>query len=356
MEHATRAEILAQAHTLPETLARLERWAWPPFLAERDRVPVFVGCGSSHYLALYAASLARRLSGRPAVAVTGSEAWLAPEAWLEPWHRPFLVAISRSGATTEVLRAVEVARGLGIPALALTTQAGAPLSVRCDAGLELDHVRERSVVMTQSFANLLLALQYMAVHAAASPAARAFAAGLPAVVRAVRELLSRLDGAARQVVGRGWRRYVFLGTGPMYAIAREARLKVQEMSQIEAHAYVTLEFRHGPVSVVDAETCVTIATTPATAPHDAELARELAGLGARVVLAGPVSREAPPGAPDGVDVIELPGGFDDAHYAGLILPLLQLMAYEQTVLLHKNPDAPRHLTHVVELGGGEAGR
>ncbi|ADU50841.1 Glutamine--fructose-6-phosphate transaminase (isomerizing) [Thermaerobacter marianensis DSM 12885] len=310
---------------------------------------MFVGCGSSHYLALYGAHLAQQLAKRPGAAVTASEAWLAPDVHLWPWSNPFVVAISRSGATTEVVRAVQVARQRGIPTLALTTNPDAPLVRECDASLVLDHVTERSVVMTQSFANLLLALQYLVALGAGTPAAHSFESRLPAVTQAVADVFPRLAEAAREVVGRGWRRYVFLGTGPLYPVACEARLKVQEMTQGKAHAFVTLEFRHGPLSLVDGETCVTILTTPATAALDRELAGEVAALGAQVVLVGPQVRAGGTTRSSPVTGVPLPEGLEDAHYAGLALPFLQVLALEQTLLLGKNPDTPRHLSHVVTL-------
>ena len=67
---------------------------------------IFTGCGSTYYLSIAAAAVMQRLTGVPALGLPASEIWLNPSA-LPPARRTLLVAVSRSGETTETRRACE---------------------------------------------------------------------------------------------------------------------------------------------------------------------------------------------------------------------------------------------------------
>ena len=65
------------------------------------------GCGSTYYLALAAAALVQELTGVRARALPASEVWLYPESAYQNGSKTLLLAVSRSGTTTETVRAVE---------------------------------------------------------------------------------------------------------------------------------------------------------------------------------------------------------------------------------------------------------
>src|SRR5262245_36213241 len=68
---------------------------------------IFAGCGSSYYLSLAAATLYQELTGRAARAVPAGELLLNPQTIVRENIPHLLVAISRSGTTTEIIKAVE---------------------------------------------------------------------------------------------------------------------------------------------------------------------------------------------------------------------------------------------------------
>ena len=72
---------------------------------EKYKQVIFTGCGSTYYLSLAAAPLFQELTGLPARALPASELWLYPRSAYIPNHRTLLIAISRSGETTETLQA-----------------------------------------------------------------------------------------------------------------------------------------------------------------------------------------------------------------------------------------------------------
>jgi glucosamine--fructose-6-phosphate aminotransferase (isomerizing) len=133
-----------------------------------------------------------------------------------------------------------------------------------------------------------------------------------------------------------FKRYFYLGSGPRHGLAAEAMLKMKEMSLTNAEAFHTLEFRHGPKSMVDAETVV-VGLLSETG-YSAELAvlNEMKALGATTLSIGAMA---------------------DADYAlpqtnsllVYVLPILQWMAYQSAVSKDLDPDHPRHLEQVVRL-------
>jgi glucosamine--fructose-6-phosphate aminotransferase (isomerizing) len=341
--HATYREIMAQADTLPTTLRLLAELDPTGFRSDASHTPVFTGCGTSHYLALAAAAATRWLTGQPAVAVPAGEAWFMPEMAVTSELNPLLVPISRSGTTTETVRAAQRAKEMGLPVFGVTINAG-EIALYADFVLELSHVHEASIVTTQSYSNLLLSLHWLAAVFAGG-SADGYRAALAEVPAAVAALLPRFDSFARDLSRRGFDHYVFLGSGALAGVALEGMLKMTEMSQVPSEAYHSLEFRHGPISTVTEGTLVTILSCPRNLEHDLAVAAEVRGFGGTSLVLGP----GVTGLDEPELAIELPPGFPDWLYGNLAVPMLQLLAYHRTVGLGLNPDAPRNLTHVVQL-------
>ena len=101
----------------------------PP--AKASDVPVFVGCGTSYNLALSLATIANA-AGRSAIAVPGGE-WLdAPQNYWPPWQKAHVIALSRSGETTETVAAAKASRAAGAYVTAITVEPGSALAANCD--------------------------------------------------------------------------------------------------------------------------------------------------------------------------------------------------------------------------------
>ncbi|SCL71104.1 Fructoselysine-6-P-deglycase FrlB with duplicated sugar isomerase (SIS) domain [Micromonospora citrea] len=218
-----------------------------------ERVAV-VGCGTSYFMAQSFAAL------RESAGQGETDAFAASEF---PTGRRYdrVVAITRSGTTTEVVRLLE-----GLPAgtrsTVVTTDAALPAARLATDRVVLGLADERSVVQTR-FATTALA---------------AWRVGLgrdltDAIAQARARLAEPLDPA---VVGR--EQFTFLGTGWTVGLAHEAALKLREAAQVWAESYPAMEFRHGPISVIDHRSVVWIFGPPVPGLRD-----DLAGTGAIVV-------------------------------------------------------------------------
>ena len=120
---------------------------------------LFIGCGSSYYVALCAAATMTALSGRRARAVPASEILLFPDVVLAGARHTVPVLISRSGQTSEVLKAAQLLAERSMPALAISCTPGQRLEQLASLTILLPAADEKSTVMTRSFTSMLLALQ-----------------------------------------------------------------------------------------------------------------------------------------------------------------------------------------------------
>ena len=160
--------------TLNEILTQHDAWAEAISVAQEGilaltslwkskGVPdlVFTGCGSTYYLSLAAAALARQ-KGLTACAVPGSELWLRTGTALPHPKQALLIAVSRSGETSETLRAVGAYRKAGGRSVVVVTcYPGSTLAKMGDLVFSLPKAQEESVAQTRSFASMLLACEIL---------------------------------------------------------------------------------------------------------------------------------------------------------------------------------------------------
>jgi len=339
--------------TLQEILDQPEAWAaaLEQFEANAPRVDrlfereprdevVFTGCGSSYYLSMTAASVFQQFTGLRAKAVPASEILQFPEGVFAQDSSPLLVAASRSGTTTETLRAAKAVARQGIPILCLTCAARSPLAQQADLALCSPRGREKSVVMTKSFSSLLLLGLLLAAQRAGDAGLRRELHRLPALGRRVLKIALPL----MRDVGTAASRFVFLGAGPAHGIAWEAMLKLTEMAQRPAVTYHPLEFRHGPIAAAGPGTVAVLFGTEGGKRLEKALVRDLRRQGVTVVALGDdwSMVEAETGVALGV-------GLSDAARSVLYLPFAQLLAYHRAVGAGLDPDRPQHLSSVVRL-------
>jgi fructoselysine-6-P-deglycase FrlB-like protein len=183
-----------------------------------------IGCGTSlHIAAAYAAA-------REGAGAGVTDAFPASEAFLDRGYDA-IIALSRSGTTTEVLRALEEAPRAA-RRLAVTADADAPVGELVDDVVSLDYADEQAVVQTRFATSALVFL--------------ATSVGLD-VTSAIAEARTVLAGPPDgPLVDRP--HYAFLGRGWSVGIAAEAALKVREAAAAWSESYPALEYRHGPLS------------------------------------------------------------------------------------------------------------
>lgn len=292
------AEISTQPHDWRRAAAvAAERRSALPRPGERVAV---VGCGTSLYMAQAYAAL-REDAGQGL-----TDAWPASEHRLDRGYDR-VIAITRSGTTTEVLHLLERLRSQPTRPVvtAVIADGSTPAKDLADEAIVLAEMDEQSVVQTR-FATSTLAMLRASlgedIETAASQAQTVLDTD-PA------ELLGpAVDAEQITFLGRGW----------TIGLANEAALKLRESAQAWTESYPAMEYRHGPISI--------------TAPG-------------RVTWA---FGEVPAGLPD--DVRATGGHFEHSD----IDPLADLVRVHRLCAVRSralglDPDKPRNLTRSIVL-------
>jgi CRISPR-associated protein Cas5a/b/c len=265
-----------------------------PYAGERVAA---LGCGTSWFIAQAYAS--RRAELHWALGVT--DAFTPTEL---PIERPIdrTVIITRSGTTTEALRAIERMQREATFTTVITAVGDSPAADMAGHLIVLDFADERSIVQTRFATSALALLRAHLGEDLGGPIADA--------KRALDMPLPHDPG--------GFDHFVFLGAGWSVGIANEAALKLRESAQAHTESYPAREYRHGPISV-----------------------------------AGPSSLVWVLGSPD-------PSVAADIEATGATLRVGELDPMAELVLIHRtavalaearglDPDHPRHLTRSVVL-------
>ncbi|MFC9561536.1 SIS domain-containing protein [Agromyces sp. NPDC056965] len=285
----------AELASQPETWAKAESLRAEQALlpASGARIAV-VGCGTSWFIAQSYAWL--REAGGHGV----TDAFAASEAFVDRGYDA-VVALTRSGTTTEVLQLVEGLRGR-VRTVGVIGDASSPLVGLVDDAVLLPFADEQSVVQTR-FATTALALFRASLGEDLSGAIA------DAECAVAEELAPELTDAEQ---------YTFLGRGWSVGLAHEAALKMREASQSWTESYPSMEYRHGPIAIA----------APGRVTWQFGEAPE--GLAGDVAVTG-------------------------AHFeAGALDPMAELVRAQRVALARArakglDPDAPRNLTRSVIL-------
>ncbi len=345
----TLAEILSQPRCWRECLKALDEQgefarAQKRFAAQADWL--FIGCGSSYYIAQAAAASWTHLTGRRARAIPASDVLLFPSIVLNGSRPCQPVLISRSGHTSEVLKAAEYLElKENIRTLAISCATHQPLEEISTATLYLLPADEKSMVMTRSFTSMLLGLQSLAAAIGGQAAFAQALRKLPDLASAVLEPLERR--VQDFVRSHDFADYVFLGQGPFFGVASEAMLKVMEMSCSYARCFHALEFRHGPKAIVSPETLVTFLLSESGFEAEREVLEEVKSLGGVTLVVANSADASTRRAADFLVELHL----DVPEYARLAayLPAGQLLGLYTGLRKGFDPDRPRNLSRVVIL-------
>ncbi len=332
-EYATYREIKSQ----PEAWAQAIDVAQGVSLPNAREYPqaIFTGCGSTYYLSLAAAALYQELTGCAARAVPGGELLLNSQTILTD-QKTLLVAISRSGTTTETVKAVERFKARKRGEVIVISNYDEALSRLTDINIVITNGQEESVAQTRSFASMYVAVTAVCARMSGREDLLDEMNKLPEIGN---WLMGNCESFAKQIgENLDFDRFYFLGSGMRYGLACEANLKMKEMTLTHSEPFHFLEFRHGPMSMINENAVVAGMLSDANHVHEAKVLSEMRKLGATVAGFGEKDAD-----------VEFESGISDSVRGVLYLPVLQLMAFHRSVAKGLNPDRPNNLKAVVKL-------
>jgi glutamine---fructose-6-phosphate transaminase (isomerizing) len=196
---------------------------------------------------------------------------------------------------------------------------------------------------------MLLGLQYLAGSVAGNTDVIDALRQLP---RRAEKLLSKVHSPVREfVAARHFADYVCLGQGPLYGLACESALKLTEMSVSYAQSFHTLEFRHGPKSIVAPETLIVFLLSESGYDSECGVLEEVKRLGGTTMAIADLADERARRSADLVLELGI-GGSEIARTPAFVCPA-QLAGLYTGLKGRLDPDNPRNLSRVVLLEGDE---
>ncbi|HEX5792760.1 MAG TPA: SIS domain-containing protein [Rheinheimera sp.] len=261
--------------------AQLSSWL-SPLLAQPQLRIIFTGAGTSAYIGEALADHIQQLlplPGQRAQAISTTDIVSHPQLYLGSEQPTLLVSYGRSGNSPESVAALKLADQLLPDCRHLLISCNAegqlaqyaqqhPASSLLYLMPELAH--DQSFAMTSSFSCM-----YLATLLTFAPDQQALSS---CIALAQQILDSRLDEIRAQAL-QPCQRMVFLGAGPLKAIAQEAALKYLELTagQVLSSFETPLGFRHGPKSLVNSSTQILLlqSSDSYSRQYDLDLLHEL---------------------------------------------------------------------------------
>jgi len=335
--------MLERTHALLTGLqTQIDAFAGPVAQDPRARV-ILTGAGTSAYIGQCLAPLLDRHLPARVDAVPTTDIVSAPHLYLDPAQPLLLVSFGRSGNSPESLATVALVESIvrDVRHLVVTCNPEGALGrapARQLLTLQLpEETHDASFAMTSSFSCMMYATL------AALVGTTQLAPRIQPISRATAQVIDRACPTTQALALAGYERVVYLGSGVMQGLAREAALKLGELSNgAIATCYDSpLGFRHGPKTFLQARTLVVVfvSNDPLTRQYDHDLIDELRGdrVAGRVIEVS-----AQPRADAAADTMAVPL-LADAADVDLLWPYVavaQMFAFHVSRALGLSPDNP----------------
>ena len=362
-KHFMLKEIYEQPRAVADTLrgrllrsegsVHLDGWSLSADEARALHRMTVLGCGTSFHAGLAGRWMIETLARLPVDVELASE-FRYRDPIIEPGQ--LAVAISQSGETLDTLAAMREARARGAKTMTICNVVGSAMTREAGFTTLTNAGPEIGVASTKAFTTQLVALYLVAlklgilrgrVDAAQAQEHLLHLAEMPKLVEETLKVDAEVQKVARAFVDA--QDFLFLGRGPMHAVALEGALKLKEISYIHAEGYAGGEMKHGPIALIDEKMPVVV-----VAPREPRVAYEK--------IVGNVEEVRARG---GKVVAVVEKGDDDlARIAdhvlfmprapALLAPIvatvpLQLLAYHVADLRGNDVDQPRNLAKSVTV-------
>jgi tagatose-6-phosphate ketose/aldose isomerase len=316
-----------------------------PLMDRPDLRIMLTGAGTSAFAGEILAPALSRRTGRRVDAVATTDVVSNPKEYFVDGGPTLLVSFARSGNSPESVAATELADRL-LPEchhLVLTCDRDGQLYERhagSDGSFVLlmpEAANDQGFAMTSSFTSMTLAAWLILGDGAGADEL----AGR--LAPAAEKLLDAREEDLRGLASSGYKRVVFLGSGPLRGLAHESSLKLLELTAGEIVTYFEspLGFRHGPKSILDDRTLAVLYVSgdPYTRNYDLDLLEELKRTMPSESVIAVSGTEAGAGDP-GFWLVEGVDGLDDAVLALPFVVVAQLLGLFFSLELGYTPDNP----------------
>ena len=316
-----------------------------------ERIQI-VACGTSYIAGVIGKYLIEQLADLPVDVEIASEF-----RYRQPALRPgsLVIAMSQSGETADTLAALRYCKAKGMKRAVVVNAQESTMAREVDVVWPIHCGPEIGVASTKAFTAQVSVMIALAV-AAAKARGMIDAAEERRMVRLMLEaprLIAEaigLEDALKEIavdIAKA-RDVLFLGRGPMSALALEGALKLKEISYIHAEGYAAGELKHGPIALVDDQTPIII-----LAPYDSYFEKSASNMSEVMARGGQVvfitDPEGAKHAPAGARVVVTAPASDPLVSTLVMSAPIQLLAYHVAVVKGADVDQPRNLAKSVTV-------
>ncbi|MEU1630035.1 glutamine--fructose-6-phosphate transaminase (isomerizing) [Streptomyces sp. NPDC020096] len=305
-----------------------------------------LGCGSAYHAGQIGAQLIEELARIPADAEPASE-FRYRNAVVDP--DTLYVAVSQSGETYDTLAAVQELKRKGARVLGVVNVVGSAIARETDGGVYVHAGPEVCVVSTKCFTNTAVAFALLALHLGrvrdlSVADGRRIIAGLRKLPEQIAEVLRGEEEIKKlAAVYANAKSMMFVGRVRGYPVAREASLKLKEVSYVHAEAYPASELKHGPLALIEPEVpSVAIVPDDELLEKNRATLEEIKARSGRILAVGHQPQEVAD------HTIVVPRNEPELDPILLGIPL-QLLAYHAALALGRDIDKPRNLAKSVTV-------
>ncbi|MFF8785455.1 glutamine--fructose-6-phosphate transaminase (isomerizing) [Streptomyces sp. NPDC015125] len=305
-----------------------------------------LGCGTSYHAGQIGAQMIEELARIPSDAEPASEF-----RYRNPVVDPdtLYVAVSQSGETYDVLAAVQELKRKGARVLGLVNVVGSAIARETDGGIYVHAGPEVCVVSTKCFTNMVVSFALLALHL--GRIRDLSVADGKRIIEGLRKLPAQIDEILKSeeeikelsAVYSDAKSMMFIGRVRGYPVAREASLKLKEISYIHAEAYPASELKHGPLALIEPAM-----PTVAIVPDDDLLEKNRAALEEIKARSGRILAVAHQEQEKADHTIIVPKNEPELDPILMGIPL-QLLAYHTALALGRDIDKPRNLAKSVTV-------
>ncbi|MGP3950249.1 glutamine--fructose-6-phosphate transaminase (isomerizing) [Streptomyces sp. 7N604] len=305
-----------------------------------------LGCGSAYHAGQIGAQMIEELARIPADAEPASE-FRYRNAVVDP--DTLYIAVSQSGETYDTLAAVQELKRKGARVLGVVNVVGSAIARETDGGVYVHAGPEVCVVSTKCFTNTAVAFALLALHLGrirdlSVADGKRIIAGLRRLPEQIAEVL-RGEEEIKKLAAEyaDAKSMMFVGRVRGYPVAREASLKLKEVSYVHAEAYPASELKHGPLALIEPAV-----PTVAIVPDDDLLEKNRATLEEIKARSGRILAVAHQEQEKADDTIVVPKNEVELDPILMGIPL-QLLAYHSALALGRDIDKPRNLAKSVTV-------
>lgn len=342
-EHFMLKEIMEEPVVLEKTLKPyVEDLASLPDLTEYEEVHI-VACGSAMYAGMIGKTLLEENAGLRVTCEVASEYRYKKVIYD---RKTLVILISQSGETADTIAAMRKAKMAGIETLAIVNVVGSTIARESGSQIFIEAGPEIAVATTKAYMLQVAILAILAYKAALSKGYKndKVMDEIKMLPRMVREILDRRDDY-KKIANEIYEHndVFFIGRKIDYAVSMEGSLKLKEVSYIHSEAYQAGELKHGTISLIDDGTpVISIITDKDVYEKTISNVQEVKARGAKCII---ISNQEIGGYDHEIVVPEMSEFFQPL----LIVPCLQLIAYEVAKLRGCDIDKPKNLAKSVTV-------